>query len=512
MNDKQRAQACLAALVLIPLLTWFFTGKIVYGIEPHNARPMLAWMVRNTFAQWPLIVALVAGLILAIVVCVLIVKFGKMTFAGAHFDKYFRGSQLVSQSKLKRLTKERQPQITIAGVPVPTAAETTHFSIGGATGTGKSTVFREMMLGCMRRKDRMVVLDPDGEFLSTFYRKGDKILNPYDKRTEGWSFYNEIRDNFDFERYAKSIIQVSSSNDSEEWNGYGRLLFAEVARKLYRTTRMPSMRDVFQWTNECSVDSLEAFVRGTRAVSLFTENEKATGSVRFVLSNKLPAHFDMPPGAFSLRKWCEDPSEGNLFITWDENMREALRPLISCWVDTIFTSLLGMQSNPKRRIWTFLDELESLQRLPTLGDILTRGRKKGACVVSGWQSYTQVEDVYGVKLAETMLANHRTMLALAVGRMGTDSAERMSRALSEHEVLRTKEGRSSSWSNWGTRNETEDVKPERIVMASEIMGLNNLEGFLAFPGSLPIARVKIDPINFTRSTPVPGIVPMTAEI
>ena len=507
MNERQRSQICLAVMVLVPLFAWFFTAKLMYGIEKQGARDRVFYLAKNTFTLWPLAVALVGGLILAIALCVLIVKLSKTTFAGAHFDKYFRGSQLVSQRELKRLTKEKEEQITIAGVPVPIAAEATHFSVGGATGTGKSTIFREMMYGCMQRKDRMVILDPDGEFLSTFYRKGDKILNPYDARTEGWNFYNEIRSHYDVVRYAKSIIQVSDSNDSEEWNQYGRLLFAEVAKKLYNTTRNPGMRNVFRWTNECSSEALQGFVKGTRAVSLFTENERATGSVRFVLSNKLPAHFDMPPGNFSLRQWCEDPNGGNLFITWDENMREALRPLISCWVDTIFTSILGMKSNPKRRIWTYLDELESLQRLPTLGDMLTRGRKKGGCVVSGYQSYTQLESVYGEKLAETMLANHRTMVALAVGRMGTATAERMSKALSEHEVLRTKEGRSSRWGDWGTRSENEDVKPERIVMSSEIMALNNLEGFLSFPGSIPIARVAIEPINFTRTNPVPGIVP-----
>jgi len=507
MNERQRGQACLLALIVLPIGAWIGTAKALYGIEKTGARERIFFLAKNTFTLWPLAAAFFGGLFLAIVICILIFKFSKMTFAGAYFDKYFRGSQLVSQNELKRLTKEREEQITIAGIPVPTAAESTHFSIGGATGTGKSTIFREMMYGCLRRKDRMVILDPDGEFLSAFYRKGDKILNPYDQRTEGWSFYNEIRSNFDFERYAKSIIQVSDSSDSEEWNQYGRLLFAEVAKKLYNTTRKPGMRNVFRYTNECSSEALQSFVKGTRAVSLFTENERATGSVRFVLSNKLPAHFDMPPGDFSIRQWCEDPNGGNLFITWDENMREALRPLISCWVDTIFTSILGMQSSSNRRIWTFLDELESLQRLPTLGDMLTRGRKKGGCVVSGYQSYTQLESVYGEKLAETMLGNHRTMMALAVGRMGTATAERMSKALSEHEVLRTKEGRSARWGEYGTRSENEDVKPERVVMPAEIMALNNLEGFLSFPGNIPIARVTIEPITFTRSTPVPGIVP-----
>lgn len=192
MNERQRSQICLAVMVLVPLFAWFFTAKLMYGIEKQGARDRVFYLAKNTFTLWPLAVALVGGLILAIALCVLIVKLSKTTFAGAHFDKYFRGSQLVSQRELKRLTKEKEEQITIAGVPVPIAAEATHFSVGGATGTGKSTIFREMMYGCMQRKDRMVILDPDGEFLSTFYRKGDKILNPYDARTEGWNFYKGV--------------------------------------------------------------------------------------------------------------------------------------------------------------------------------------------------------------------------------------------------------------------------------------------------------------------------------
>ncbi len=49
---------------------------------------------------------------------------------------------------------------------------------------------------------------------------------------------------------------------------------------------------------------------------------------------------------------------------------------------------------------------------------MTKGRKKGLRVVSGYQTYTQLVDVYGENLAETMLGNHRTMVALGVGRMG----------------------------------------------------------------------------------------------
>ncbi|MCD4621888.1 type IV secretion system DNA-binding domain-containing protein, partial [Proteus mirabilis] len=95
---------------------------------------------------------------------------------------------------------------------------------------GKSTIFAEMMKCCLMRgkmqrvasnKDRMIILDPDGDFLSRFYKKGDKILNPYDARTEGWVFFNEIKSDFDFERFGVSIVPTAKDSQTEEWNGYG---------------------------------------------------------------------------------------------------------------------------------------------------------------------------------------------------------------------------------------------------------------------------------------------------
>jgi type IV secretory pathway TraG/TraD family ATPase VirD4 len=173
-----------------------------------------------------------------------------------------------------------------------------------------------------------------------------------------------------------------------------------------------------------------------------------------------------------------------------------------------------MSSDRKRRIWTYLDELESLDHLATLNDALTKGRKKGLCVATGFQSYAQVEQVYGDKKAETILGNHRSVVTLAVGRMGTSTAKKMSDAMGQHEIKRRKEGSSARWGQFvGTRSENEDVKPENIVMPAEIMALPDLEGFLSFPGSIPIARVKFEPVNYVRKTPVPGIIrpDMTAD-
>lgn len=512
MSKESIAKMAVVVLLFIPALFWFMSAQIFYGLQPNNAKEMLPAIVKSTFVVWPLWGAILLGFVMAIVIIVLMVKFNKAVFKGAHFDHFYRGTKLVTQKALAAMTRERKrQQITIAGIPVPRSAEGRHFAIGGATGTGKTTVMKEMMYGAMKRGDKQVILDPDGEFLETFYRPGDVILNPYDQRSVGWSFFNEIRSDYDFKRYSRSMVVQSSSADSEEWNDYGRLLFSEVAKKVFQTQPNPSVTDVFKWTNRSSMEELEAFAKGTEAEALFTGNDRASSSVRFVLSNKLAPHLIMPAGDFSLTDWMSDPNSKTLFITWTESTRAALQPMISCWVDTVIQIALGRRSGRGLPTWLWLDELESLGHLPTLGAGLTRGRKKGLNIGSGYQSFSQIVEVYGEHLAETMLSNHRSNLVFAVGRQGKATCERMSYALGQHEVKREKKGKSSKWGDWATRSLNPEVKPENVVMPSEIMALDDLHGYVSFPGSLPIAKFQIEPVNYTRSKPVPPIVP-TSEM
>ncbi|QNT78434.1 type IV secretion system DNA-binding domain-containing protein [Entomobacter blattae] len=511
MEKEDKGKLILAMLVLFPLLGWLIGARAIYHMDKTNALAVIM-ATPDLKALW---LTSGLGLFLAIGLSVCVIRM-KKPFRGARFDRYFRGTQVVSAKTLATKTGERgKAQVTIADVPVPIEAETTHFSIGGATGTGKSTIFKEMMVGCIRRGDRMVILDPDGEFVKTFYRpETDHILNPYDSRTEGWSFFNEVRDDYDFKRLAHSIVQQSSSSDAEEWNGYGRMLFAAVARKVREENlSRRSMRDVYKWTNEAEAEELMEFVQGTDAAGIFTGADRASASVRFVLSDKLSPHLTMKQGEFSLRDWLANPRGGNLYITWSESMRSSLKPLISCWTDIIFSSVLAEESDLKRRIWVFLDELESLSKLSTLGDALTKGRKKGLCIVTGYQSYTQIEEVYGEKAAETMLANHRTSVVLAGGRMGQKTVEKMAHSIGQHEIMRKKKGKSAraGFGSGVSASENEDIRTELVVLPSEIMALPNLHGYLAFPGSFPVGKFKLTPITYIRKQPVPGILKKKEE-
>lgn len=508
MHNDDKPKVVGIVLLVAPLLAWFATAKLFYGFTPENARPRIIYLIKHTFSLWPMWSAMLVGELLAIVALIVGFRLAKGQFQGAYFSRFYRGTQLVSPRQLAQKTrdKDKRPQVTIGGVPMPIKAEVTHVAVGGTTGTGKSTIFKEMMNCARQRGDRMLILDPDGSYFATFGRPGkDIILNPYDARTKGWSFFNEIRDDFDYKRLASSLIQPSKDAASEEWNDYARTLFREVAKKLKSITLNPSMKTVYHWTNQAETSQLKEFCEGTNAQGLFAEGaDRALGSTRFVLSNKLPPHLDMPHGDFSLRKWVEDEEAGNLYITWDENMRAALRPLISTWTDIVFSAVLGLPEDEKRRLWVFLDELESLEYLPNLGAALTKGRKKGLCVVTGWQTKSQIVEVYGPQIAETLLADHRSLVALGIGRSGHETAEHLSKSLGEHEVERPQRSRNVSMSQSGM-NTRDDIKLERVVLPTEIMSLDDLHGYLCFPGSLPVAKIQFEPVNYRRKKPVPGI-------
>ncbi len=81
---------------------------------------------------------------------------GAMVFDG--------GAAQVAARKLRTQTRfalERMP-LTVAGVAVPFADEMKHFKMLGTTGTGKSTVIRELLHAALQRGDRAVIANPDG--------------------------------------------------------------------------------------------------------------------------------------------------------------------------------------------------------------------------------------------------------------------------------------------------------------------------------------------------------------
>ncbi|GAO01309.1 type IV secretion system DNA-binding domain-containing protein [Anaeromyxobacter sp. PSR-1] len=501
MHPDDRTRATTVLVAGLPIVAWL-AAAVATGEIGHGGLGRILRLARATATgERPLLLAVfVSGLGVALAGVVVARRLAAAGFGGANFRLHVRGTRVVSAISLAWSTRERRhQQITVAGVPMPTSIETLHLLVGGSTGSGKSVLIREMAYTALLRGDRIVVADPNGDMLAKFHRPGDVILNPYDSRGLGWTFFNEIRAEYDFKRFALSLVPRGQTKEEEEWCAYARLLLRETARKL-SLVGQPSVAELFRWTTIAKPADLQAFLAQTAAESLFVGADKALASARFVLSAKLPEHLSMPAGEFSLRTWLADPAGGNLFITWREDMAEALKPLISAWVDVLCTSILSLDEDRERRIWMFLDELASLEKLPSLEDAATKGRKAGLRIVAGLQSTAQLERIYGREEAQTLRSCFRSLVVLGGAKTDPRTCEDLSQSLGEHEVERESFSRTTGPRGDTTSSQIQRAR-ERVVLASEIASLPDLTGYLAFAGDHPIAKVKLDVVRFRNRVP-----------
>lgn len=499
MQPEDQQKLSLILIIIFPILFWLKVAEYTEVLHSPKWKSLLA-LVKLTPQKPFLIMAIIGGLICAAGLIFLVKKLNVNNFSGAPFKKFYRGTRIISKSDLESKTREKKvEQIKIAGIPMPSKIENLHLLIAGSTGSGKSVLIRELVYSALLRGDRLIIADPNGDMFSKFGSEKDIILNPYDERSQGWSIFNEIRNDYDFKRFSLSLVPKGQSPEEEEWASYGRLLLSETAQKLSLMDSC-SIQNLFNWTTIVQPDDLKAFLADTAAESLFVGATRALASARFVLSTKLSSHLTMPIGTFSLRSWLENPEGGNLFITWREDMAVALRPLISSWVDVLCTSILSLPEDEKRRLWMIIDELASLENLASLEDAATKGRKAGIRLVAGLQSTAQLDKIYGREEAQTLRSCFRSLVVLGGAKTDPKTCEDMSLSLGEHEVERETVNKTTQKGSSGTSRQQNHIR-ERVVMPAEIASLPDLKGYLAFAGAYDIANIQLTPLNFINRLP-----------
>lgn len=486
-DNAMRGSLCLMVLVLI-LVGWG-TGVALYYRLPPDLLARGVWFAAKATPRVPALwIGPLCGLVFGTAAFAVIVRRYANHFGGAVFVARLRGPRMVSQHVLASKTRDSKRQLRFAGIPVPPAVESTQFFIGGSTGTGKSVCIGDYIESALARGDRLVCIDPDGASMRYFHAPGDRILNPFDKRSQGWSIFNEIRTSFDCEQYAISLIPRSPSTEQETWNSMGRTIVSETLTVLLRQGQGTTERLV-HWLTAAGNDDLKALLAGTPAVGCFHGAADTLASIRTVLTQYITPHKYLPSGDFSFRDWL-DQGQGCLWITWREDMLQALKPLISCWVDVTCASVLSMPEDPGRRMHLVCDELDSLEKLNYIVDAATKGRKKGLRIVPGVQSLAQLNNTYGKEDALTLRNCFRSSFLCGIGELDTYTAEEFSRGLGEHTVLRRVPSRSvGSAGGRGSVSHRQDT--ERVVSPAEFHLLPNLTGYLKLAGDYPLARVTL---------------------
>lgn len=154
------------------------------------------------------------------------------------------------------------------------------------------------------------------------------------------------------------------------------------------------------------IKKCESFFKGTSISALFSkEMEKTTLSVRATLTTYLKSLLILKDNmeGFSIDSWIKNENQkGFLFIAGVPKQRAQLRPLWSIWFNIAIKSMMDLKANDQRRVWFIVDELSSLNKLPSLDMALAEGRKYGACIVLGFQNFSQIQSIYGHQGSKSM--------------------------------------------------------------------------------------------------------------
>jgi len=80
-------------------------------------------------------------------------------------------------------------------VRIPRRDEAGHFLLVGDSGSGKSSVIRELLRNIQERGETAVVYDPELDFTPEFLNpgRGDVVCNPVDARMPYWNISDEVR-------------------------------------------------------------------------------------------------------------------------------------------------------------------------------------------------------------------------------------------------------------------------------------------------------------------------------
>lgn len=418
--------------------------------------------------------------------------------------------------------------ISVGGVPVDAGDEQQHFLFCGAPGTGKSVEIKKALRTIRARGQRAVVYDPSGEFVSLFYRPGiDTILNPLDARGEKWNPWKDV-ESFEYQAFARSLIPDPSAQADPFWSAAARSVVEALLAEC------SSIDELVYLGLSAPLGDLAAVVRDAGFEGMIGA-EKTFQSTRSTLSVYLRSLALLPnvnrdEEAFSVREWLEEDDAGWVFLSVNTRARDAMRPLVSLWLDTVARHALGLRPDPDRRIWLVLDELPSLQKLPSLPPALAEGRKFGLTGILGVQALGQLQEVYGEKQAGALWSMPKTRLYLRVSDAGT--CEQVSKELGDVQLRRhtkstsesSNEGFSSNSSHSGQGGSTgsssgssssvsknEQIVTERAVLPAEIAGLPDLRGYLRTGGSHIVAKVLIDFAGLPRFGDQPDFEPIPAR-
>ena len=453
-------------------------------------------------------------------------------------DEHIRGAQLVPLKELKSYvdttwkdlksrdaSRASEPRYSMGGLEFPPDALVAQTGIFGTTGSGKTTLIKDLIVSIRASGGHALVYDRTGEFTAAFYDEDrDIIINPFDQRSHCWSPFHDANTAESFTQIYDVLIPARSGDKDPFWSKSARIVAEFVSRELVQRGKATNaqLRDALM---NIPLEKLEKLIHDTPAEKFIGEQAGKMGTsvyatmlaeLRFLefLRDDGPKFsardwvrsifardvedvdpdtgevIDAPKPKTSKKKKKGDASDGSfVFLTGHPEFDAATRNITSAIMELSATALMGCKPSYAPKLFFIIDELATLNKLPFLTGKLAEVRKVGGCFVVGFQVLSQLEDIYGKEGANTVMGNLNNTIFGSTPDHTT--AEKFSKALGMVDQIESRENISVG------ANENRDgvgfIKnrfERAIATPTEIMRLPQLHAYFTFAYDSPTALVK----------------------
>ncbi|MFQ1018094.1 type IV conjugative transfer system coupling protein TraD [Gilliamella sp. BG7] len=438
-------------------------------------------------------------------------------------DEYISGRTFEKNYKkvAKQLQKEKiASDIEISGLPILKNSEIQNILLHGTVGSGKSTVINQyiqqiIIRSLIAKGDKVIIYDRGNSFLPKFFDENkDYILNPLDARCAKWSLWEECKTKPEFDMFASSLIPEQQGGSDPFWINAPRTIISSVGYEMRNNN--PSYNKYLQYLLNVDLPTMRKLLKGTESENLVDgKAEKTTSSIRNVITTYAKSLTYMQglettsDKSFTIKNWITDPNDkGVLYITSNGSQHESIKSLITAWLSIAINSLFQLGEDRNRRVWFVLDELYSLNKLPILGSMLAEGRKFGSCFLIGLQNLAQLEDLYGVKGAASLLDLINTRYFFRSP--SYDVAKRVSEQIgkTKYDVFSEQYAYGKSDVRDGVSFNKKEEERE-IVSPYDIMQLPDLTCYVTYPAQVPVTVLKLKYKEYESK--VKGFIPRIIE-
>ena len=388
--------------------------------------------------------------------------------------------------------------IRIGKAVLPAKHETKHILLTGSTGSGKTNAIHHMIPQLREKKRQGVIVDTTGDYIARYYDPArDFILNPFDRRSQGWHPWAEILQQTDYKAVARCFLPLPEEKHHPDrfWN----LAASSIFESLLKQTS--SEENVFEFKNlllSASLEQLHSKLEGTKgAPYVAKEGEKTAHSIRATLSSNAECleHLRETQDPFSISYWIRSQQKDSfLFLSCLESQRSDLIPLLSAWLGIAIKALMSLGKDYNRRVAFICDEFAAMGPIAGITSLLREGRKYGACAILATQNPSQIDSIYGKSIAEDIFSNLRTKLVFAEEE--PKIAKRLSQLFGEKEEMEAEEG--ISYGAHEMRDgvtQSMRVRNRPVITSTQIQELKDNQCFLKLCGGEAIEKLHFNYID-----------------